>query len=128
MCEYSSDDGFASDWHLVHLGSRAVGGAGLVMAEATAVEADGRITYGDHGYLAHEFLSPLSNFRKDQYGGSFANRARLALEITEAVRGEMKYDQPLFMRISCTDWAEGGWTIEDSVELAKLVKPLGVDL
>lgn len=237
MCEYSCEDGFADDWHLVHLGGRAVGGAGLVIAEATAVLAEGRITYGDlgiykdehvevlrrivtfmksqgavpaiqlahagrkascetpwnggaaiapdqpngwqavapspvpfkegdpipheltaaeiakivdafaaatrralaagfevieihaaHGYLAHEFLSPLSNFRKDRYGGSFANRTRLALEITEAVRGEMRADQPLFMRISCTDWATGGWTIEDSVELAKLVKPLGVDL
>jgi 2,4-dienoyl-CoA reductase-like NADH-dependent reductase (Old Yellow Enzyme family) len=237
MCEYSCEDGFANDWHFVHLGSRAVGGAGLVMAEATAVQAEGRITHGDlgiykdehvemlrriatfikghgavpaiqlahagrkascetpwnggaaiapdqpngwqviapspvpfkdgdpipheltvaeiarvveafaaatrralaagfevieihgaHGYLTHEFLSPLSNFRTDQYGGSFANRARLALEITEAVRKEMSSQMPLFMRISCTDWAEGGWTIEDSVELAKLVKPLGVDL
>lgn len=237
MCEYSCEDGFANDWHLVHLGGRAVGGAGLVVAEATAVLAEGRITCGDlgiykdehvamlrrittfiksqgvvpaiqlahagrkascetpwnggaaiapdqpngwqvvapspvpfkegdpipheltgfeigtvveafaaaarralaagfevieihsaHGYLSHEFLSPLSNFRTDQYGGSFANRARLALEITEAVRGEMTSDQPLFMRISCTDWAEGGWTIDDSVALAKLVKPLGVDL
>lgn len=237
MCQYSSDDGFANDWHLVHLGGRAVGGAGLVMVEATAVVPEGRITYGDHGiwkdehvamlkriaafiksqgavpaiqlahagrkascevpwngglaiapdqpngwqvvapspvpfkegdpvphelsiaeirgvvdafaaatrralaagfevieihgahgYLTHEFLSPLSNFRQDQYGGSFANRARLALEITEAVRREMPVELPLFMRISCTDWAEGGWTIEDSVQLAKLVKPLGVDL
>ena len=237
MCEYSSDDGFASDWHLVHLGSRAVGGAGLVMTEATAVTADGRISYGDlgiwkdehigmlrriaafirsqgavagvqlahagrkascetpwgggaaiapdapngwqavapspvpfkagdpvphaltaaeiacvvdayaaatrralaagfdlieihgaHGYLTHEFLSPLSNFRTDRYGGSFANRTRLAVEITEAVRHEMPGDMPLFLRISCTDWAEGGWTIDDSVELAKLVQPMGVDL
>ena len=237
MCEYSSDDGFANDWHLVHLGSRAVGGAGLVIAEATAVEARGRISYGDlgiwkdehagflrritafiksqgavagiqlahagrkascelpwnggaaiapdapngwpvvapspipfrpgdpipqalsrseiertvklfaaaakraldagfevieihgaHGYLLNEFLSPLSNHRTDEYGGSFGNRVRLALEIVAAVRAEMPGDLPLFLRISATDWAEGGWTIDDSVELARLVAPLGVDL
>jgi 2,4-dienoyl-CoA reductase-like NADH-dependent reductase (Old Yellow Enzyme family) len=237
MCEYSSEDGFATDWHLVHLGSRAVGGAGLVMAEATAVEADGRITYGDlgiwksehigwlgritsfirsqgsvagiqlahagrkastqvpwdggapiapgqpngwqvvapsaapflegapvpreltgadirhlaeafaaathralaagfevieihgaHGYLIHQFLSPLSNFRTDEYGGSFENRIRIALEIVHAVRHEMGPKLPLFLRISATDWTEGGWTLDDSVELARRVKALGVDL
>ena len=84
--------------------------------------------HGAHGYLMHEFLSPLSNFRTDQYGGSFANRTRLALDIVKAVRGEMSPDVPLFMRISCTDWAAGGWTIDDSVALARLVRPLGVDL
>jgi 2,4-dienoyl-CoA reductase-like NADH-dependent reductase (Old Yellow Enzyme family) len=237
MCEYSSDDGFANDWHLVHLGSRAVGGAALVIAEATAVEADARITPGDlgiwkaehveplrritafiksqgsvpaiqlahagrkastrapwdggasiaphepggwqvmapspapflagdpvpremtvadiqsavesfaaatrralaagfevieihaaHGYLLHEFLSPLSNFRNDRYGGAFENRVRLALEVVQAVRREMGPQLPLFLRISATDWTEGGWTIDDSVELARRVKPLGVDL
>lgn len=237
MCEYSSEDGFAGDWHLVHLGSRAVGGAGLVMTEATAVEADGRITYADlgiwkhahieplrritdfvksqgavpgiqlahagrkastevpwaggapippgqpngwqvdapsakpfleggplpheldtagiqrvveafaaaarrsldagfevveihaaHGYLIHQFLSPLSNFRTDCYGGSFDNRVRLALEIVQAVRDTIGPGLPLFMRISATDWTEGGWTIEDSVELARRVHALGVDL
>ncbi len=237
MCEYSSEDGFASDWHLVHLGSRAVGGAGLVIAEATAVEADGRITWADlgiwktahiemlariasfirsqgsvpgiqlahagrkasthvpwdggapiapdqpngwqvvapsgvpflegapvpreltaadiqrvidafaaatrraldagfqaieihaaHGYLIHQFLSPLSNLRTDEFGGSFENRVRLALEIVKAVRREMGSKLPLFMRISATDWTEGGWTIDDSVELARRVKTLGVDL
>jgi 2,4-dienoyl-CoA reductase-like NADH-dependent reductase (Old Yellow Enzyme family) len=237
MCEYSSIDGFATDWHLVHLGSRAVGGAGLVMTEATAVEADGRITAADlglwktdhmemlsriaaflksqgactgiqlahagrkasvaipwdggaalapnapggwqavgpsavpflagdpaprpltisqihvlagsfataarraltagfdvieihaaHGYLIHEFLSPLSNFRTDEYGGSFDNRVRMALEIVQAVRAEIGPDVPLFMRISATDWTEGGWTINDSVELARRAKGLGVDL
>jgi len=237
MCEYSSEDGFANDWHLVHLGSRAVGGAGLVMTEATAVEADGRITYGDlgiwknehiealkritsfiksqgslpgiqlahagrkastdlpwdggaaiapgqpngwqvvapsvkpfregdpvprelttadiqrlsaafaaatnralaagfevieihaaHGYLIHQFLSPLSNFRNDEYGGCFENRVRTALEIVKAVRREMGPRLPLFLRISATDWTEGGWTIDDSVELACRVKEFGVDL
>jgi 2,4-dienoyl-CoA reductase-like NADH-dependent reductase (Old Yellow Enzyme family) len=237
MCEYSSEDGFASDWHLVHLGSRAVGGAGLVMTEATAVSAEARITPTDlglwktehvgplqritsfiksqgsvpgmqlahagrkgsteapwdgggaiapdqprgwrvpapsplpfnagdpvpremtagdieqaveafaaatrlalaagfevielhaaHGYLVHEFLSPLSNFRTDQYGGSFDNRIRFALEIVQAVRREMGSNLPLFLRISATDWTEGGWTIDDSVQLANRVKPLGVDL
>jgi 2,4-dienoyl-CoA reductase-like NADH-dependent reductase (Old Yellow Enzyme family) len=237
MCEYSSEDGFANDWHLVHLGSRAVGGAGLVMTEATAVEADGRITYADlgiwkaehlavlqritsfirsqgslpgiqlahagrkastqlpwdggapiapgepngwqvvapsavpflenapvprqltaadiqhlveafaaaarralaagfevieihgaHGYLIHQFLSPLSNFRTDEYGGNFDNRIRIALEIVKAVRQAMGRNLPLFLRISATDWTEGGWTIDDSVELARRVKELGVDL
>lgn len=237
MCEYSSPDGFATDWHMVHLGSRAVGGAGLVMVEATAIEPDGRITFGDlgiwkdehiaamqritafiksqgsvpgiqlahagrkastqlpweggkviapgerngwqpvapspipfregdpiphpltisgiqgltaafaaatrralasgfevieihgaHGYLINEFLSPLSNHRRDEYGGSFDNRIRFLIEVIAAVRGEMPAHLPLFLRISATDWAEGGWTIEDSVALAKVVKPLGVDL
>lgn len=237
MCEYSSEEGFANDWHLVHLGSRAVGGAGLVMTEATAVERDGRITYRDlgiwktdhiemlariasflrsqgsvpgiqlahagrkastevpwdggapiapgqpngwqvvapspvpfiegapvprelttagiervveafaaatrraltagfevieihgaHGYLIHQFLSPLSNFRTDEYGGSFENRIRMVLKIVKAVRQEMGPALPLFLRISATDWVDGGWTIDDSVELARRVKPLGVDL
>jgi 2,4-dienoyl-CoA reductase-like NADH-dependent reductase (Old Yellow Enzyme family) len=237
MCEYSSEDGFATDWHLVHLGSRAVGGAGLVMTEAAAVEADGRITYADlgiwkdahvemlaritrfirsqgaragiqlahagrkasthvpwdgggaippeqpngwqiegpssvpfhagylapremsggdiqrvvaafaaaarraldagfdvieihgaHGYLIHEFLSPLSNFRKDEYGGSFDNRVRMALAIVSAVRQEIGPEHPLFLRISATDWTEGGWTADDSVELARRAKAAGVDL
>ncbi len=236
MCQYSSEDGFASDWHLVHLGSRAVGGAALVMMEATAVEARGRISpadqgiwkqdhvpflqriagflrgqgaapgiqlahagrkastrrpwegggaiavseggwqpvapspvpfrpedpppaglsraaitgvieafvaaarraleagfqvveiHGAHGYLIHEFLSPLSNLRDDEYGGSFENRIRLALEVTQAVRAAWPAELPLFLRISATDWADGGWTLEDSVELARRVKPLGVDL
>ncbi len=236
MCQYSAEDGFANDWHLVHLGSRAVGGAGLVIMEATAVEARGRISpadtgiwkdehvgplarianfvrsqgaaagiqlahagrkastrrpwegsgaipegeggwqtvapsparfrpedpepaelstaeihgiveafataarrallagfdvveiHGAHGYLIHQFLSPLSNYRKDQYGGSLENRLRFALEVTEAVRGAWPEDRPLFLRISATDWMEGGWMPEESVELARRVKPLGVDL
>jgi len=236
MCQYSSVDGFANDWHLVHLGSRAVGGAGLVMMEATAVEPRGRISpadqgvwkdehvpflsriaefvkshgaapgvqlahagrkastqrpweghgmvavseggwqpvapspvpfhaedpapeelskaaiagvveafaaaarraleagfqvveiHGAHGYLIHEFLSPLSNFRKDEYGGSFENRIRLALEVTQAVRAVWPQGLPLFLRISATDWAEGGWDVDESVELARRVKTLGVDL
>ncbi len=237
MCQYSSDDGFASDWHLVHLGSRAVGGAALVMTEATAVEERGRISPGDlgiwkddhipalariarfirsqgavpgiqlahagrkastnipwqqggapipvgqggwpplapsavpflphgpapvevtvaeigtiveafakaarraldagfqvveihgaHGYLLDEFLSPLANHRTDEYGGSFENRIRIVLETVSAIRAVWPESLPLFLRISATDWAEGGWEVCDSVELARKVKPLGVDL
>ena len=237
MCQYSSEDGFASDWHLVHLGSRAVGGAGLVMAEATAVEARGRISAGDlgiwkdehvaplrriaafirgqgavagiqlahagrkastnvpwekkgsfvseseggwptvapspipfrdadtppaeltgeaisgitdafaaaarralaagfevaeihaaHGYLLHQFLSPLSNQRRDEYGGPFENRIRMLLEVTKAVRNAWPETLPLFVRISASDWVSGGWSADDSVRLARQLKPLGVDL
>jgi 2,4-dienoyl-CoA reductase-like NADH-dependent reductase (Old Yellow Enzyme family) len=237
MCEYSSDDGFATDWHLVHLGSRAVGGAGLVLTEAAAVTAAGRISpqdlgiyhdahidalakitrfidlqgavagiqlahagrkaatprpwenaaptvapehggwepvapsaipfapgyrtpraltlaeiaetvaafaaaarrahdagfrvaeiHGAHGYLIHEFLSPLSNTRTDAYGGAFENRTRLAREVSRAVRAVWPEGLPLFFRISASDWAEGGWTLDESVELAKLLKADGVDL
>jgi 2,4-dienoyl-CoA reductase-like NADH-dependent reductase (Old Yellow Enzyme family) len=236
MCQYSYEDGFSNDWHLVHLGSRAVGGAGLVFAEAAAVEARGRISPGDlgiwkdghveplqrvarfiasqgavpgiqlahagrkastgipwitdkplgeqeggwkpvgpstvpfadgyatphvltgedvlqivtafgaaarrarqagfqvvevhaaHGYLINEFLSPLSNKREDEYGGSFDNRTRLLREVVKAVRAEWPEEFPLFCRISATEWKEGGWTIEDSVALAKILKNEGVDL
>ena len=237
MCQYSSDDGRANDWHLVHLGARALGGAGLIIAEATAVTADGRISpqdaglwndaqieplarvtrflaehgavpgvqlahagrkastqrpwdgnaqvpdaeggwlpsgpsalafrpdeertphaltqpeigeivaafraaavrssaagyrwlelHGAHGYLAHEFLSPLSNRRTDEYGGPFENRIRFALEVTRAVRAAWPENLPLTWRISATDWVEGGWTPEDSVELARRLKTEGVDL
>ena len=236
MCEYSSQDGFANDWHLVHLGSRAVGGAGLVFTEATGVTPEGRISpedlgiwddahieflsrivrflasqgtvpgmqlahagrkgstyrpwsgdgaispkdggwvpvapsavaYSDkypmpralskeeiggivdafaraarraleagfriieihaaHGYLLHEFFSPLSNFRNDEYGGSFENRTRIAREIVTAIRKLMPEQLPLFIRISATDWKEGGWDVDQSIELAKQLKPLGVDL
>jgi 2,4-dienoyl-CoA reductase-like NADH-dependent reductase (Old Yellow Enzyme family) len=236
MCEYSSEDGFANDWHLVHLGSRAAGGAGLVMMEASAVDARGRISpadmgiwkddhieflsriaryihargavagiqlahagrkasvrtpwdggaaipaseggwqtaapspipfrpedpapeeltpagiaevvksfrdaatraleagfrlveiHGAHGYLAHEFLSPLSNHRADSYGGSCENRIRFTLEVAAAIREVWPERLPLFLRISATDWVPGGWDIADSVELARRVKPLGVDL
>ncbi|HEU5047295.1 MAG TPA: NADPH dehydrogenase NamA [Rickettsiales bacterium] len=236
MCQYSCEDGFATDWHLVHLGSRAVGGAGLVMMEATAVEPRGRITPGDHGlwkdehiaklaqitafiksqgaapgiqiahagrkascrlpwnggavleedegrwqtvapsavafretepvpaalseseiaglvqafadtakralkagfevleihaahgYLLHEFLSPLSNKRTDSYGGSFENRIRFVLQVTDAVRAVWPERLPLFVRISASDWAEGGWNEEESIRLAALLKTKGVDL
>jgi 2,4-dienoyl-CoA reductase-like NADH-dependent reductase (Old Yellow Enzyme family) len=237
MCEYSSADGFANDWHFVHLGSRAVGGAAMVMTEASAVLADGRISpqdlgiwkddhipmlarifrfieehgavpamqlahagrkastatpwngggaldeaeqgwrpifapsaipfsaasitpepldaaaiariveaFGDaakrareagakiveihsaHGYLLHEFLSPLSNTRNDCYGGSFENRTRILREVVQAIRQTWPANLPLFLRISATDWVDGGWTIDDSVGLAKQLKPLGVDL
>jgi 2,4-dienoyl-CoA reductase-like NADH-dependent reductase (Old Yellow Enzyme family) len=237
MCQYSSDDGYASDWHFVHLGSRAVGGAGLVMTEATAVRPEGRISPQDlgiwsdghiemltrivsfiheqgsiagmqlahagrkasthrpwdghgaipetdggwtkvvapsalafadtypmpqaltldgiqevvaafsaaarracqagfrvieihaaHGYLIHEFLSPLSNRREDNYGGSFENRTRLCREVVAAVRSAWPKELPLFVRISATDWIEGGWDIDQSVQLAEQLKPMGVDL
>jgi 2,4-dienoyl-CoA reductase-like NADH-dependent reductase (Old Yellow Enzyme family) len=237
MCEYSSEDGFANDWHLVHLGSRAVGGAALVMTEATAVSPEGRISHGDlgiykdehieklkqitdfihahgavsgmqlahagrkashevpwkgnaqilpgdpngwqtvgpsavaftegelapleldkagiekikadfkaaaaraltagfkvielhgaHGYLIHEFLSPLSNKRTDEYGGSFKNRIRFLLELIETVKEVWPEDHPLFVRISASEWTEGGWAIEDSVALANIVKDKDIDL
>ena len=237
MCQYSSVDGFANDWHLVHLGSRAIGGAAAVIVEATAVEAIGRISPGDmglwndqqieplariarfvrqqgavpgiqlahagrkgstdipwhggkplltpeqegwqpvapsalpfddgypvpreltiaeirhivrafadsakrafdagfqlielhnaHGYLANEFLSPLSNHRTDEYGGALENRMRFSLEIVDAVRAVWPERLPLFLRISASDWAEGGWTADDSVVLAKAAKQRGIDL
>jgi 2,4-dienoyl-CoA reductase-like NADH-dependent reductase (Old Yellow Enzyme family) len=84
--------------------------------------------HGAHGYLIHEFLSPLSNRRTDEYGGAFENRVRFALEVVEAVRGAWPHNLPLFLRISATDWVEGGWTPDESVELARRVRPLGVDL
>ncbi len=237
MCMYSCEQGVMNDWHLVHLGSRAVGGAGLVICEATAVTPEGRISPHDaglwndaqieplarvnrfiaahgavsgiqiahagrkagthrpwegrgqvpesadgwlaagpsalafdpanervphalsreeiagiieafrastvrslaagyrwleihaaHGYLAHQFLSPLSNQRTDEYGGSFDNRVRFTLETTRAVRSAWPENLPLTMRISATDWTEGGWTPDDAVELARRLKNEGVDL
>ena len=237
MCMYSSEDGLANDWHLVHLGARAAGGAGLVIAEATAVAPEGRITPGDagiwsdrhieplvrinrfvkaqgavpgvqlahagrkagaarpwdggahladsaggwtpvgpsalafgdgldrvphelspaeiarvqndfvaaarralaagyewlefhgaHGYLAHEFLSPLSNRRSDQYGGAFENRIRFLVETTRAVRAVWPEQLPFTVRLSCSDWVEGGWSIEETVALARILKTEGVDL
>lgn len=237
MCQYSAEDGMPNHWHLVHLGSRAVGGAAAVVAEATAVEAAGRISPGDtglwndaqteawapiarflrehgaiagvqlahagrkastdkefrggapltrdtlgwqpvapsalafdegqpvpheltaeeirgvvdafvaaarrsvaagyrvlevhaaHGYLVHEFLSPLSNHRTDGYGGSFENRARLAVQIADAVRAAVPEETAVFFRVSATDWAEPeGWTADDTVRLAALLKEHGVDL
>lgn len=237
MCQYSCTDGLATDWHLVHLGSRAVGGAGLVIVEATAVEARGRISPQDlgiwsdahaeplariaafihaqgavpgiqlahagrkasthrpwsgngaipvleggwedviapsaipfsdtypqprsmtadeieaardafvaatrralaagfayaeihaaHGYLLHSFLSPLANDRTDAYGGSLINRMRFVLEIVEAVRAVWPAGYPLAVRISATDWVEGGWTVEKSVILARALRERGVDM
>ena len=237
MCQYSAEGGFANDWHLVHLGARAIGGAALVIQEATAVSPEGRITSEDlgiwsdehiekyrqitafilkqnafpgiqlshagrkasitapwrgnrklspeedgwrtvapspipyhddepvlpleldregiqkvitdfkaaakraheagykvleihaaHGYLIHQFLSPLCNVRTDEYGGSFENRIRLLLEIIEAIQQEWPIDLPLFVRISGTDWAEGGWNEDESVQLAAKLKQKGVDV
>jgi len=237
MCQYSAEEGRVTDWHLVHLGARAAGGVGLVLVEATAVEARGRISPADvglwddgqveplarvarfleergaaagiqiahagrkasvgapwvkggaplspggggwvpvgpspipfadghlapeplaeegirdvvrafarsarraleagfrvlevhaaHGYLIHQFLSPLSNHRQDRYGGSFENRTRLAREVVEAVRAEWPERLPLLVRLSCTDWVEGGWDLKETVELARRLRELGVDL
>ncbi len=236
MCQYSAVDGFANDWHLVHYGSRAIGGAGLIIQEATGVSPEGRISPGDlgiykqehieklkqitsfiheygavagiqlahagrkagcakpwdggkqlnvneggwqtisasalaynpednapkeldlnginkviddfkiaaqrslkagykvveihaaHGYLIHQFLSPLSNHRTDNYGGSFENRIRLLLEIVKAVQSEWPENLPLFVRISATDWAEGGWNVDEAVQLSHILKQNGVDL
>jgi 2,4-dienoyl-CoA reductase-like NADH-dependent reductase (Old Yellow Enzyme family) len=237
MCQYSAERGLATDWHLVHLGAFATGGAGLVIAEATAVLPEGRISPYDlglwddaqvpmlrritdfcraqgaamgiqlahagrkaslrrpwegtgavsaeqggwdnvmapsavpfapdypmphelsldgiaqviaafraaavraatagfqvvelhaaHGYLLHEFLSPLANQRTDRYSGSFENRIRLLLEVTDAVRAVWPVDLPLFVRLSATDWADGGWTVDESVQLAARLRGHGVDL
>lgn len=236
MCQYSATNGVANDWHLVHLGTRAVGGAGLVIAEAVAVSPEGRISPADlgiwndeqmsalkrittfireqgsasgiqlahagrkastaapweggkqlnaqsggwdtfapsaipfyeddvapieltnkqikklvanfvsaakksvdagfdvieihaaHGYLLNQFISPLTNHRNDEYGGSFRNRVRLLLEIVEEVRKVIPEEMPLFVRLSAEEWAEGGHTINESIEVAKLLKAKGVDL
>jgi 2,4-dienoyl-CoA reductase-like NADH-dependent reductase (Old Yellow Enzyme family) len=237
MCQYSSKDGFANDWHFVHHGSRAVGGAGLIIFEASGVEARGRITdwdlgiykdehieylarivgflhehgavagiqlahagrkastrrpweggahlkpgdehgwqtvsasdipfnagdtpphaltreeirdvvekfaaaarralkagfkvielHGAHGYLIHQFLSPLANRRTDEYGGAFENRVRFALEVTEAVRREWPQELPLFFRVSATDWHPEGWSADECVRLAAVLHERGVDL
>lgn len=236
MCQYSADDGSANDFHLVHLGSRALGGAGLIIQEATAVSPEGRITPGDlglwddrhieklqgivkfiyeygaiagiqlahagrkascakpwdggkqlnqneggwktvapssipfnaeedapialnedgikkivtdfkaaarralqagyklieihgaHGYLIHQFLSPLSNHRTDTYGGSFENRIRLLMEVVDAIQSVWPKTLPLFVRLSATDYVEGGWNVEETVQLATILKKNGVDL
>lgn len=236
MCQYSAQEGIASDWHFVHYGSRAVGGAALMIIEATAVTAEGRISPGDlglwndtqieplaritefaqkqgcvaavqlahagrkasvglgwepqrtlnkseggwtpvapsaisfgddyvkpheldvagikniitqfvasacrahqagfqtieihaaHGYLLHQFLSPLSNQRKDNYGGNFENRTRLVREVVTAIRAEWPEQLPLLIRLSATDWVEGGWNVDETVELCRTLKVLGVDL
>lgn len=237
MCQYCATDGRANDWHLVHLGARAVGGAGLIMQEATAISPEGRISYGDlgiwedqqveplkrivdfihdqggkigiqlahagrkascekpwngggqiapdhkngwesiapsaiafnngkhvpkamsladiqlirknfknaaqraleagydvielhaaHGYLLHQFYSPLSNKREDHYGGSFENRIRLTLEAVDAIQEVWGKQRPLLVRLSATDWTKGGWSIEDSVKLALILKSMGVHL
>jgi len=236
MCQYSAENGFANDWHLVHYGSRAVGGASLIIQEATAVSPEGRISPGDlglyneehiemlqkitsfihqhgsvagiqlahagrkagcakpwdggrqlkeneggwttvapsaiafnpeddapqsldtdgikkiiadfktaaqravqagyklieihaaHGYLIHQFFSPLSNHRTDNYGGNFENRTRLLLEIVKAIQTVWPQNLPLFVRISATDWAEGGWNIDEAVQLSSILKQNGVDL
>lgn len=236
MCQYSAQNGIASDWHLVHYGSHAIGGAGLIILEATAVAPEGRISAGDlgiwsddqiaplsritdfnlqqgcvtavqlahagrkgsvqlgwqeqkkldhrdggwsvigpsplqfdanyalphemmaneihavvaqfgaaaeralaagfqaleihaaHGYLIHQFLSPLSNLRQDSYGGSFENRTRLAREVISAVRRVWPERLPLLLRLSATDWKEAGWDVEQTIALCRTVKQLGVDL
>ena len=235
MCQYSADDGFVGEWHQVHLGALATGGAGLIMVEATGVVPEGRITvgcpsiedvahaeafrpmidfahahgvkmgiqlahsgrkastmrpgsdhlmaskaeggwqavapspiafhgypepreltnleikllirdfaaaavravdvgfdvieiHGAHGYLLHQFYSPLANTRTDEYGGDFEGRTRLLVEVAQAIREAIPEEVPLFVRISATDWVEDGWNIIDSIELAKILKVIGVDL
>lgn len=236
MCQYFGRDGFANDWHLVHYGSRAVGGVSAIIQEATAVSPQGRITYKDlgiwkdehilklskivqsihdnkclagiqlahagrkastsvpwlpnekledgyskwaivapssipfdihsqkpkelsvdeiniiindfregaeravkagydiieihaaHGFLIHEFLSPLSNLRKDDYGGNFPNRIRLLIRIIESIKQIIPKKVSLWVRISATDWEEGGWTVDESIELAEIIKNLGVEV
>lgn len=236
MCQYSSQEGFANTWHMAHLGARAAGGAGLIITEAAAVQAEGRITPWDlgiyrdehieglraitrflneqgavpgvqlahagrkantarpweggqplpnpgnswyivgpsaipfkaghpiphaltaeeiedivasfaqateravaagfrlveihaaHGYLLHSFYSPLANERTDAYGGTFDNRVRIVVEVTRAVRRVLPHSLPLSVRLSCTDWTDGGWTIEDTVALAGRLKEEGADL
>jgi 2,4-dienoyl-CoA reductase-like NADH-dependent reductase (Old Yellow Enzyme family) len=236
MCQYSAEDGFANDWHLVHLGSRAVGGAGLIIVEACAVAPEGRISPHDlglwkdehipnlkrisvfiesqgtvpaiqlahagrkascaqpwnggemlrkdeggwqtvaptaipfnemypmpvslsiegiqklvecfkvaakrafeagfkiieihaaHGYLIHEFFSPLSNQRTDAYGGSFQNRIRFLCEVVTAIQAVWPANLPIFVRISATDWVDGGWNIDESIELSGILKEMGIDL
>ena len=236
MCQYSANDGFTTDWHLVHYGARATGGTGLIIIEAAAVSPEGRITPGDvglwkdeqigglsrivsfiheqgsvaaiqiahagrkascevpkeggkqigknqggwltvapseipfiaedrlpqslnkegilkvisdfkaaaaraliagikvleihsaHGYLLQEFLSPISNRRNDEYGGSFENRIRLLVQVIDAVKSVWPAENPLFVRITSTEWTEGGWTIEESVKLALILKEKGIDL
>ena len=236
MCQYSSENGLPGDWHMVHLGTRAVGGAALVMVEATAVSPEGRISPRDsgiwsqehseaferitafikeqgavpaiqlahagrkastdtpwrgdkplghedggwepvapsaipfgpasprprsltpqeidrlilqfadaakrslsagfevlelhmaHGYLLHEFLSPISNHREDRFGGSLENRVRFPLKVVRAVRAVWPEHLPLFVRISCTDWVEGGWDLDQSIKFCEMLKGEGVDL
>ena len=104
--------------------------AAFAAAARRAIAAGFRIIeiHSAHGYLLHEFLSPLSNNRTDEYGGSLENRCRMTIEVARAIRREMPADMPLFTRISCTDWVEGGWDIEQSIELSKCLKAAGVDL
>ncbi|MBI3104512.1 MAG: oxidoreductase [Candidatus Rokubacteria bacterium] len=176
MDQFSASNGFASDWHLVQLGRYALGGAGIVFVEATAITPEGRITSGDlglwqdeqiaplariakflkeegsipaiqiaavralaagfeiielhaaHGYLLHEFLSPLANQRRDAYGGNFAGRIRFPLEVVEELREVIPAAVPFFVRVSAEDRVEGGWSLADTVSFAKELKIRGVDL
>ena len=158
MCMYSADDGVANDWHLVHLGARgwdtiapsAIAHGGdfwkvpreMTLADIARVQGDFVAAtkralaagfewleiHSAHGYLSHEFLSPLSNQRGDAYGGEFSNRVRFLLETARQVRGVWPERLSLTVRLSCTDWVEGGWTIDESVELARMLKTEGVDL
>ncbi|WP_016833247.1 hypothetical protein [Herbaspirillum lusitanum] len=119
MCQYSSQDGFVNDWHLVHLGSRAaIAERVQAFADAAqrALKAGFKVVevHAAHGYLLHEFLSPLSNHRTDQYGGALENRARFLLEVVAAVRKVWPADLPLFVRVSATDWTEGGLTPDEA--------------
>lgn len=154
MTQFSADDGTAGDWHLMHLGQFAVSGAGLVMTESTYVAPEARNTpvcmslYSDeqeaaiarikrffdayelhcaHGYLLHQFLSPLSNRRGDRYGDSLENRMRFPLEVFEAVRSMWPHDKPLGVRVSATDWISGGWDLDQTLAFARELDQRGCD-
>ena len=140
MCQYSSDEGGPSDWHLVHLGKFALGGAAVVFCEETAVEMRARKTYGCAGIYSdahvpmyrritgfNQFLSPLANQRTDAYGGDLSGRMRFALELTEAVRAVWPQDKPLWFRVSAVDGDNGAWAIDDTVALVRELKSRGVN-
>src|SRR5260370_814866 len=142
LCQYSAAEGMANDWHFAHLARFALGGAGAVFVEATAVNRDGRITHGDMGLwsdahiaplqriaeFVRSFLSPLSNRRNDAYGGDGAGRMRFPLEIAETVRAAWPKDRPMFFRVSSVDGIDGGWTLDDTVALARELKARDVDV
>ena len=130
MCQYSADEGRATVWHVIHLGQLAESGAALLTIEATAVVParlgiDAVQIHAAHGYLLHEFLSPLSNRRSDDYGGSLENRCRFPLEVYDAVRAAFPADRAVTVRVSGTDWVEGGWDIEQTVAFAQMLEARG---
>lgn len=128
MCQYSAHDGLANDWHFVHPGKMATGGAGDSARACRPQGLDAMEMHSAHGYLGHEFLSPLSNKRIDQYGGNLQGRMRYTLALAEVLRAAWPKDKPLFVRISSVDGIEGGRTLDDTVTLAKELAARGVDV